>query len=318
MFAGALCTPRVASVRAHTPAMWPDGGVGTGSPLTGQRVTRYGQYDREVRRRGRSGAVAPLARSAAPAARRAAAGRGSGCGGTRSAGRGVPGAPGGRLVGGRRRPSPDGADPQQPVDGRVGVEVDDAHPVLEQLVLAVLGDGVIRLRAGVAGGDDDGDVVDGLEQREPGGPSRGAGEAAVRADVDDVRAAPTVLEEAVDAAHEVGPRRGVADERVGELRPVVDRDDDVLGGVGRRGDADEPGAARPDASDHVGTARHLLDVDTRSPVVRHALLLAVVGGRRARRRWRAGRRRPGPAGRPRRARRPTPPRRRGRGCGRGL
>src|SRR4029453_9775952 len=42
--AGALWTPRVASTRAHTPAIWPDGGCVTFFPDTGSIITIHGKY----------------------------------------------------------------------------------------------------------------------------------------------------------------------------------------------------------------------------------------------------------------------------------
>ncbi len=43
--AGALCTPRVESFRAHTPAMWPEGGsvmLGFGEPGVGSATSIHG------------------------------------------------------------------------------------------------------------------------------------------------------------------------------------------------------------------------------------------------------------------------------------
>ena len=42
--AGALCTPRVSSLRAQTPAMWPDGGMNLLVPETGSKTWTHGQY----------------------------------------------------------------------------------------------------------------------------------------------------------------------------------------------------------------------------------------------------------------------------------
>ena len=41
---GALCTPRVASVRHHTPATWPDGGIIIGWLVSGFMTSTHGQY----------------------------------------------------------------------------------------------------------------------------------------------------------------------------------------------------------------------------------------------------------------------------------
>ena len=41
-FAGALCTPRVASLRAHTPAMWPLGGTNRLVPASGSNTFTHG------------------------------------------------------------------------------------------------------------------------------------------------------------------------------------------------------------------------------------------------------------------------------------
>ena len=38
MLAGALCTPRLVSVRAQVPAMWPDGAMVTRVPVMGFRA----------------------------------------------------------------------------------------------------------------------------------------------------------------------------------------------------------------------------------------------------------------------------------------
>ena len=40
--AGALCTPRVASVRHHTPATWPDGGTSIGWFVSGFMTSSHG------------------------------------------------------------------------------------------------------------------------------------------------------------------------------------------------------------------------------------------------------------------------------------
>ena len=40
--AGALCTPRVESVRAHAPAMWPDGGIRIGLLVSGSITSIHG------------------------------------------------------------------------------------------------------------------------------------------------------------------------------------------------------------------------------------------------------------------------------------
>ncbi len=42
--AGALCTPRVSSLRAQTPAMWPDGGTNLLVPVAGSKTLIQGQY----------------------------------------------------------------------------------------------------------------------------------------------------------------------------------------------------------------------------------------------------------------------------------
>ncbi len=42
--AGALCTPRVSSLRAHTPATCPDGGTNRLVPVAGSKTLMYGQY----------------------------------------------------------------------------------------------------------------------------------------------------------------------------------------------------------------------------------------------------------------------------------
>ena len=41
--AGALCTPRVASLRPQMPAMWPDGGMKDSCPVAGFMVCTQGQ-----------------------------------------------------------------------------------------------------------------------------------------------------------------------------------------------------------------------------------------------------------------------------------
>ncbi len=40
--AGALCTPRVSSLRAQTPAMWPDGGTCLLVPVAGSNTFTHG------------------------------------------------------------------------------------------------------------------------------------------------------------------------------------------------------------------------------------------------------------------------------------
>ena len=42
--AGALCTPRVSSLRAQMPAMWPDGGTNLLVPVAGSKTLSQGQY----------------------------------------------------------------------------------------------------------------------------------------------------------------------------------------------------------------------------------------------------------------------------------
>ena len=46
--AGALWTPRVSSVRAHTPATWPDGGTMIGRLDSGSMTSIHGQYSAAI------------------------------------------------------------------------------------------------------------------------------------------------------------------------------------------------------------------------------------------------------------------------------
>ncbi len=121
--------------------------------------------------------------------------------------------------------------------------------------------GIVRGGVGVAGGGDDGHLVDRGEDIHPAAFPPATRHGAAGPDVDHEATPPSVGEEPVDGVGEGSAEVAVVHELPDELGPVVDGNRLVDASIAVRGLPDEAGGTGSDGLDRPRAARDLLNVD---------------------------------------------------------